>query len=92
MKLNNNNIYKFELDIIFLFNQTMNEESYHRNYVLQSIHNTILPSYCLWDNVSIKKETIDIRLNWWTEILESSHNDKDIINISNYWINVYSKR
>ena len=43
-------------------------ESYDRNTVLEKIHKTKLPSYALWSEYDIEKESNTTNQNWWKEV------------------------
>ena len=43
-------------------------ESYDRNTALEKIHKTNLPSYALWSEYDIEKESNTTNQNWWKEI------------------------
>lgn len=59
------------------------EEANARNYIL-TIQHKRLPSYCLWMDIDIKKETIKNRLNWWKTIEKGNKEKNEVIS---KWIN-----
>ena len=54
-------------------------ESYYRNNVLETIHKTKLPSYALWSEDDIVKQSYRIKQNWWKDI-EQEYRDNDCNN------------
>ena len=73
----------------------MDNEAYDRNHSLEIIHSTKLPSYALWGNSDISKESNQIRLNWWEEVEKeydsNECSDKSIYQKILYWIGYYEK-
>ena len=68
-------------------------ESYDRNTVLEKIHNTKLPSYALWGEYDIEKESNTIKQNWWKmekqEYLDNDCKDALIYAIIIKWLDYY---
>lgn len=67
---------------------TLDEEIQSRNFILHLIHGNI-PSYSLWDRLTLKKATKDENIIWWCDKLQ--HNYVLVRNVSAYWIQFYSK-
>lgn len=44
-------------------------EAMDRNAVLSSCHGSI-PSYALWRDIDIEKESIDTRIAWWQNYID----------------------
>ena len=67
----------------------MNNEAFARNYVVQAIHNTKLPSYCVWDQESIEDSSKGINFNWWVSIdkmyMRKKNKVTDLADIINKW-------
>ena len=61
------------------------EEANDRNYILTIQHKRI-PSYCLWMNIDIKKQTVKDRLDWWKS-LEKGNREKNEVIVK--WINYF---
>ena len=70
-----------------------NTEAFDRNHSLELIHNTRLPSYALWRDDDVVKETQAIKLAWWKDILkeyETNKSNKDFVYRTILkWINYY---
>jgi hypothetical protein len=64
-------------------------EAESRNSILDSNHGKI-PSYSLWTDQDIEKESIETRLDWWT-YFEKSKNDQIKSTVS-YWITLIKKQ
>lgn len=60
-----------------------------RNSILYLNHGKI-PSYSLWTDQDIEKESIETRLDWWT-YFENSKNDQIKSTVS-YWITLIKKQ
>jgi len=71
-------------------------ESYDRNYVMEIIHNIKLPSYALWGENDIVKESVQIRLKWWKEVgkeyLDNGCMDLDIAGYISHWVRHYENK
>ena len=66
------------------------KEAFDRNQVLSIIHNTPLPSYSIWEDTDIHKESKKTRLTWWNEQLiypGTLSSNKSLIDTINFWIN-----
>lgn len=78
---------------IFLYGNNNTMESYDRNTVLEKIHNTKLPSYALWDEDDIGKESYKTKQDWWKEVekeyLDNSCNDNSVYGIIVKWLAYY---
>tara|TARA_Y100000992_G_scaffold281853_1_gene229921 strand:+ start:301 stop:516 length:216 start_codon:yes stop_codon:yes gene_type:complete len=66
----------------------LEDEATSRNYILNVIHGKI-PSYALWDNVSIGSKTKEENLEWW--LYYTKHESLLIKHISKYWYKHYLK-
>ena len=64
-------------------------ESWDRNDVLKFYHNKI-PSYALWDEISIGRESVDTRIKWWENYKAVS--DTPINKIAKQWIQVLNNK
>ena len=68
-------------------------EAFDRNQTLQTIHNTKLPSYSLWDNDSIEDTLFSMNGNWWKAIhqiyLKKKIADKPTTQTILKWIKFY---
>ena len=68
----------------------MNHEFMERNYVLETVHNTKLPSYALWDADSIHPYDITTNINWWERIVPLNKNKHQrVTTIINKWLHYY---
>ena len=43
----------------------MTEEGHHRNLVIETLHNTKLPSYAVWTHDDIERIDVFTNLEWW---------------------------
>ena len=59
------------------------EESNSRNFILNVEYGKI-PSYSLWDSISVSKESNKEKIIWWSSFLDSK--SIIVIMISKYWI------
>lgn len=64
-------------------------ESECRNSILYLNHGK-MPSYSLWTNEDIEKESIETRLNWWT-VMKGVQNDQ-IKSTVLHWITLIKKQ
>lgn len=78
MSNNHNNKLKPNIDNYYL-------ESMDRNAVLSSCHGKI-PSYALWRDIDIEKESLDTRIVWWQNYID--HKVLIVSSIANSWIDV----
>jgi len=60
-------------------------ESMDRNAVLSSCHGPI-PSYALWRDIDIQKESLDTRIAWWKNYID--HKVLIVSSIASSWIDV----
>lgn len=71
----------------------MTTEAFDRNQAIQNIHNSKLPSYCIWDQDSIMDNSDIINFEWWKSIeqvfLNKKINDDALKNIINKWKQYY---
>ena len=58
-------------------------EANDRNAILTSRHKRI-PSYALWRDIDIEKETIDTRISWWKNY--ETNNILVISSLATQWI------
>ena len=58
-------------------------EALMRTQILMFIHNTKLPSYCIWTDEDINKETTDQRMDWWRNMIKEA-------NESNFEVDKYN--
>lgn len=68
------------------------QESQDRNYILCSQHKKI-PSYCLWEEYYVQKETTNQRKKWWNTIkLNSNSTNYNVsLNIISKWKIYYNQ-
>lgn len=73
----------------------MNNEAFDRNFVLETIHNTKLPSISVWDVDSIYDYSPHANLQWWVDInkvyLNKKKKNSDIQKIIYEWRNYYER-
>lgn len=71
----------------------MSNESINRNYALRTIHDTDLPSYCVWDGDSIMDVSHKENLDWWIEtnrlFTNTKIKDTTLTKIINKWTHHY---
>ena len=72
-----------------------NTEAFDRNHSLELIHNTRLPSYALWGDDDVGKETQSIKLTWWKDVGKEYETNKckndEVYRTILKWINYYER-
>lgn len=63
-------------------------ETVDRNSVLV-IEHICIPSYVLWREMDIENESIESRINWWTNYKESSFDS--VKKTADYWLKKLKK-
>ena len=70
-----------------------NTEAFERNHSLELIHNTRLPSYALWEDRDVDKETHAVKLTWWKDVQKEYETNKckneEVYNTILKWIKYY---
>ena len=76
-------------------NSNFNTEAFDRNHSLELIHNTRLPSYALWGDDDVIRETQAIRLTWWKDVVKEYETNKckndEVYRTILKWINYYER-
>lgn len=71
----------------------MTEEGHHRNLVLETLHNTKLPSYAVWTHDDIERIDVFTNLEWWEgtqkAFIKKNTKNPEIKKIITQWSNYY---